>query len=125
MTKTITKVVYKPDSQSTEEYILIVDHDEYVKFKNGDTSIAVALIVDSFDIFVSQQGHQGLLGKASDQQLATVFATSDKQKAKDVQDVAIRKILDDGEAKLGEALPKGYSGTNDSRGGTNHTTTTR
>lgn len=28
MPEAITKVIYKPDPQSTEEYLVIVDHDQ-------------------------------------------------------------------------------------------------
>lgn len=28
MTKSLTKVIYKPDSQSTDEYLMFVNHEE-------------------------------------------------------------------------------------------------
>jgi len=106
---TLTKVVYKPDSQSTEEYIVIVDEEEYDSWKKGDTSIPLARVVDSFDIFYSEQGNQGYLGRASKQQIHTVFDTTKP-------DEAVKKVLELGKAKRGEALPKGWNGQNDARG---------
>ncbi|KAF8339206.1 ribosome maturation protein [Cantharellus anzutake] len=105
-----TKVVYKPDTQSTEEFIIIVNDEEYNKWKKGgDTSIPLSRIVDSFDIFSSEQGNQGYLGRASKQQLDSVFGTTN-------QDEAVKKLLELGKAKPGEGLPKGYDGKNDTRG---------
>lgn len=60
----------------------------------------------AFTIFVSEQGNQGLLGQASKQQLDTVFGTTK-------EDEAVKKLLELGTAKPGDALPKGYGGTND------------
>ncbi|KAK0190554.1 DUF1960-domain-containing protein [Armillaria mellea] len=76
MTKSISKVIYKPDSQSTDEYFLLVNTEEYKKWKAGETSIPLADVVDSFQAFHSGQGPQGILGKPSNQQLDTVFGTS-------------------------------------------------
>ena len=41
---TLTKVVYKPDTQSTEEYIVIVDEDEasYYLCQQGNTAYMTA-----------------------------------------------------------------------------------
>lgn len=61
----------------------------------------------AFDIFFSNQGSQGQLGKASKQQLSTVFGTSN-------EDEAVKKLLELGTAKPGEAIHKGFTG-NDSR----------
>lgn len=90
-------------------------------------SIALALVVDctsppssssppshsltpktAFEIFVSEQGNQGLLGKASKQQLDSVFGTTN-------EDEAVKKMIELGTAKHGDALPKGFSGHNDSQ----------
>jgi len=103
------KVVYKPDTMSTEEYILIVDPEEYNAYKAGDTSIPLTRVVDSFAIFYTEQGNQGHLGKASKQQLDTVFGTTK-------EDEAVKKLIELGTAKPGDAIPKGYSGQNDSKG---------
>ncbi|KAJ2924609.1 hypothetical protein H1R20_g12480, partial [Candolleomyces eurysporus] len=43
--RSVTKVIYKPDSQSTEEYTVIVDPSE--KWKAGDTTIPLTEVVDS------------------------------------------------------------------------------
>jgi len=71
----LTKIIYKPDTQSTDEYTIIVNPEEYKKWKAGDTTIPLADVVDSFKIFHSAQGAQGLLGAPSKQQLDTVFGT--------------------------------------------------
>ncbi|KAF9516878.1 hypothetical protein BS47DRAFT_1291880 [Hydnum rufescens UP504] len=104
----MTKVVYKPDTQSTDEFILIVDSEEYGKWKAGGVSIPLARVVDSFDIFFTEQGNQGKLGKASKQQLDTVFGTTK-------EDEAVLKLLQLGTPKVGDALPKGFSSKNDTR----------
>jgi len=71
-----TKLIYKPDSQKTDEYILFVNPEEYKKYADGDTSIPIVDVVSSYDVFFSTQGNQGKLGKASKQQLENVFNTS-------------------------------------------------
>ncbi len=62
----------------------------------------------AFDIFYSEQGNQGYLGRASKQQLDTIFDTTK-------QDEAVKKVLELGKVKQGEALPKGWNGQNDAR----------
>ncbi|KAG7447546.1 DUF1960-domain-containing protein [Guyanagaster necrorhizus] len=110
MTKSISKVIYKPDSQSTDEYCLLVHTDEYKKWKAGDSSIPLADVVDSYQAFHSGQGPQGILGKPSNQQLDTIFGTS-----KDV-DVA-QIILEKGRHQLTEGLQSStFSSTNVTRG---------
>ncbi|TFK20358.1 DUF1960-domain-containing protein [Coprinopsis marcescibilis] len=76
----MNKVIYKPDPQSTDEFTIIVDQDEYSKWKNGDTSIPLSQVVDckTFTVFFSGQGAQGILGQASKQQLDTSFGTHDE-----------------------------------------------
>ncbi|KAJ7044640.1 ribosome maturation protein [Mycena alexandri] len=102
-----SKVIYKPDSQSTEEYTVIVNSDEFKKWKDG----ALALVVESFDVFVSTQGAQGHLGKASNQQLDTVFGTT-----KDVD--VVTKILKEGREQATDGVSgSNYTGSNPSRGG--------
>ncbi|KIM20647.1 hypothetical protein M408DRAFT_73689 [Serendipita vermifera MAFF 305830] len=75
-TKSTTKLIYKPDTQSTDEYILFVNPEEYIKYSKDGGSIPIVEVVDSFDIFYSNQGNQGKLGKASKQQLENVFGTA-------------------------------------------------
>ncbi|KIJ69941.1 hypothetical protein HYDPIDRAFT_79276 [Hydnomerulius pinastri MD-312] len=110
MGKNVTKVVYQPNTQSTEEFIAIVDPVTYKKWKAGGTTIPLADVVDSFDVFVSTQGHQGLLGKPSRQQLDSVFGTH-----KDVDVVTI--LLQKGKEQTGEGFNSGsYNNTNAARG---------
>ncbi|KAF9464854.1 DUF1960-domain-containing protein [Collybia nuda] len=75
MTKALTKVIYKPDHTSTSEYTVIVNPEEFKKWKDGDTSIPLSEVVDSFTVFHSSQGRSGFLGQASQQQLDTDFGT--------------------------------------------------
>jgi len=110
MTKALTKVIYKPDTQSTDEYTVIVDPDEFKKWKNGDT-IPLAQVVDSFSIFHSVQGSQGILGTPSKQQLDTVFGTS-----KDVD--VITHILQNGRERASDAFDSVALHLNPSRGST-------
>eukprot|EP00388_Colpodella_angusta_P025189 GDKK01001773.1.p1 GENE.GDKK01001773.1~~GDKK01001773.1.p1 ORF type:complete len:126 (+),score=29.51 GDKK01001773.1:77-454(+) len=97
MVKSLTKVSYKPSTQSTEEFIMIVNAPEFKKWKDGDTSIPLTEVVDSFKVFHSVTGHQGHLGEASKQQLETTFGSS-----KDF-DVA-EKLLKDGTAQNADRL---------------------
>ncbi|KAL5527809.1 hypothetical protein ACEPAG_6610 [Sanghuangporus baumii] len=90
MVKALTKVVYKPNTQSTEEFVMIVNGPEYKKWKEGE-------VVDSFKVFHSATGHTGHLGEASKQQLENTFGTS-----KDI-DVAT-KLLKEGSAQAGESF---------------------
>jgi len=109
MPKALSKVVYKPDSQSTDEYALIVNPEEYKKWKEGDTSIPLTEVVDSFQILFSNQGNQGILGTPSKQQLETIFGSS-----KDV-DVALI-ILQKGTLKAADGITSSTN-TNFARGG--------
>jgi len=110
MVKNVAKVVYKPDSQSTDEFIAIVNPEEYKKGKDGDTSIPLASVVDSFEIFHSGQGSQGLLGRPSKQQLDTVFGSS-----KDVDVITI--VLQKGKEQTGEGFSSGgFGSTNTAKG---------
>ncbi|KAF8897802.1 DUF1960-domain-containing protein [Infundibulicybe gibba] len=110
MPKTLTKVIYKPDSQSTDEYTVIVNPAEFKKWKDGGITIPLAEVVDSFSIFHSGQGSQGILGKPSKQQLDTVFGTN-----KDVDVVTI--ILKKGKEQSSDGISSQTSfSMNQSRG---------
>lgn len=79
MGRSSTRVVFKPDSQSTDEYIIVVaDVDALKKWKEGDTTIPLVEIVDSFDVFHTGQGAQGQLQRPSKQTLDTVFGTTNE-----------------------------------------------
>jgi len=109
MGKQLHRVVYKPDSQSTDEFMVIVDETEYKRWVE-DKSVAMALVVDSFDVFHSGQGSQGKLMRPSKQQLETIFGSS---KEEDV----VLQVLEKGELKAGESFSKEVSGFNPARGG--------
>jgi len=113
MVHQLHKVIYKPDSQSTDEYMVIVNKEEFEKWKEGDTSIPLSQIVDSFDIFHSGQGSQGHLGRISKQTLETVFSTKH-------EDDAVKLLLEKGVLQAGDAIdPSRWRSTNDSRGQAN------
>ncbi|KAK7470350.1 ATPase [Stygiomarasmius scandens] len=97
MGKQLTKVIYKPDPTKTEEYIVIVNPEEFKKWSDGDTSIPLVEVVDSFQVFFSEQGSQGLLGHASKQQLENTFGTS-----KDTE--VVEQILNKGKSQAGDAI---------------------
>ncbi|KII95036.1 hypothetical protein PLICRDRAFT_86454 [Plicaturopsis crispa FD-325 SS-3] len=110
MVKSLTKVVYKPDSQSTDEFIAIVNPEEYKKWKDGGDTIPLADVVDSFQVFHSGQGTQGILGKPSKQQLDTVFGTS-----KDIDVIEI--LLKKGSPQAGDGIASGgFATLNAARG---------
>ncbi|KAG9128270.1 hypothetical protein FRC07_001911 [Ceratobasidium sp. 392] len=98
MGKEITIVIYKPSTQNTEEYVIIVNPEEYKKYKDG-----------AFDVFHSSTGHQGKLGKASKQQLESTFGTSR-------DDEVVKQILEKGTAKSGSGFASNFGDTNIARG---------
>ncbi|PCH40850.1 DUF1960-domain-containing protein [Wolfiporia cocos MD-104 SS10] len=109
MVRPITKVVYKPDSQSTDEYTVVVNPSEYKKWLEGATTIPLADVVDSFQVFFSNQGAQGILGTPSRQQLENEFGTS-----KDVD--VIEQILRKGQEQSGKGVTSGIVGQNAGKG---------
>lgn len=108
MPKSLTKVVYKPDTQSTDEFTVIVNPVEYKKWK-GDRTIPLSEVVDSFKVFYSNQGAQGILGAPSKQQLDTVFNTT-----KDVD--VVTQILEKGKDQPSNGFTSGMGATNVARG---------
>ncbi|KAF9569274.1 DUF1960-domain-containing protein [Agrocybe pediades] len=110
MAPQLTKLVYKPDTQSTDEYTIIINPEEYKKWKNGDTSIPYAEIVDSFEVFHSNQGSQGILRRPSKQQLDTVFGTT---KDVDIVEFMLKNGTEQaGEMKFPEASRNAMRGGN-------------
>ncbi|WFD20794.1 peroxisome-assembly ATPase [Malassezia caprae] len=115
MTKAnISKVIFKNDPMSTDEYIVIVNPETYVSWRNGDKTIPLADVVDSFQIFSSGQGSQGIMGQLSKQELHTVFGTSNA-------DDAIVKVLEEGTLQAGTLRGNDNSGRNQSNAGANIT----
>ncbi|GAA5943910.1 SBDS family protein [Sporobolomyces koalae] len=132
MAPTHNKVVYKPDSMSTEEYIVILqDVDLANKWIAGapltdytlsplcfaftlrapstDRTIPLVDIVDAFDVFTTGQGAQGILERPSKQVLDTVFSTTK-------EDEIVQIILEKGRILSGHAPPK-FGSKNDTRSG--------
>ncbi|KAI9000796.1 ribosome maturation protein [Trametes punicea] len=109
MVRELTKVVYKPSPESSEDYIVIVNPAEYKRWKAGGASIPLTEVVDSFQVFWSNQGAQGLLGTPSNQQLENVFGT---HKDTDV----ILQILQKGKEESGKAIRTGEVATNQAKG---------
>ncbi|KAG8740278.1 hypothetical protein FRC10_004533 [Ceratobasidium sp. 414] len=98
MAKEITIVIYKPSTQSTEEFVIIVDPAEYKKYKDG-----------AFDVFHSSTGHTGKLGKASKQQLDSTFGTTR-------DDEVVKLILEKGAAKTSASFASNFGDVNLARG---------
>jgi len=97
MPKSITKVIYKPDTHLTDEYIIIVNPVEYKKWKSGERSIPLAEVVESFEIFhSSSQSSEGYL-RPSKQQLENTFGTS-----KDID--VVQKLLERGKEQSAEGF---------------------
>ncbi|OSD04615.1 DUF1960-domain-containing protein [Trametes coccinea BRFM310] len=109
MVRELTKVVYKPSPESTEDFIVIVNPAEYKRWKEGGTSIPLTEVVDSFQVFWSNQGAQGLLGTPSNQQLDNVFGT---HKDTDV----VLQILQKGKEESGKGIRTGETATNIMKG---------
>ncbi|CDZ98770.1 Ribosome maturation protein SBDS, N-terminal [Phaffia rhodozyma] len=110
MVQALSKVIYEPEAKATDCFVIFVNVEEYKKWKAGDTSIPLVEVVDAFDIFFSNQGPTGKLGKASKQQLENVFGT-----AKDID--AAEKLLKLGSVQSGAPLnSNNYNSTNSSNG---------
>ncbi|KAI0660770.1 ribosome maturation protein [Cubamyces menziesii] len=111
MGRELTKVVYKPSPESTEDFIVIVNPAEYKRWKEGGmyTTIPLTEVVDSFQVLWSNQGAQGLLGKPSNQQLDNVFGTH-----KDVD--VITQILQKGKEESGKGIRTGEGVANLAKG---------
>jgi len=75
MSPNVTKLIYKPEPKSTDEYMIIVNPENFKKWKDGDETIPLADVVDSFQIFHTTQGSQGILQQPSHQQLDNDFGT--------------------------------------------------
>ena len=69
------------------------------------------LFSTAFEVFHSNQGSQGILGRPSKQQLETAFGTH-----KDVD--VITAVLGNGREQAGDAIRSGPNATNMSRGST-------
>ncbi|GAA6007830.1 hypothetical protein JCM11491_003980 [Sporobolomyces phaffii] len=155
MAPTHNKVVYKPDSMSTEEYIIILqDVDAANKWIAGEltrvssrcpfaqtgkailprtnpappspvprslrswltksvsrarSTIPLVDIVDSFDVFTTGQGAQGILERPSKQTLDTVFSTTN------INDI-VEIVLEKGRILSGNT-PHKFGSKNDQRSG--------
>lgn len=101
--------MYQPDTQSTDEFTVIVNPAEYKKWKDGDRTIPLTDVVGSFKVFYSNQGAQGILGTPSKQQLDTVFGTT-----KDVD--VVTHILEKGKDQTGNGFTSEMTGMNVARG---------
>ncbi|KAH8988556.1 DUF1960-domain-containing protein, partial [Lactarius akahatsu] len=101
----------------SDVFLVLVNPVEYKKWKGGGdyscaslSTIPLVEVVDSFEIFSSNQGPQGLLCRPSKQQLDTVFNTH-------VDDDVIQQILDKGKVEASENLASEKWGSkNDSKG---------
>ncbi|KAH8918869.1 DUF1960-domain-containing protein [Atractiella rhizophila] len=112
MTKSFNTVVYKPDSQSTNEYIAVIsDVALYKKWQEGDKTVPIAEFVDTFEIFHTGTGTQGILQRPSKQELDTVFETHNDT-------AVITIVLEKGTLKTGAEI-KGYGSKNDAKSGGN------
>ncbi|KAA1466640.1 DUF1960-domain-containing protein [Dentipellis sp. KUC8613] len=111
MTKTVTKVVFKPSTTSSVSYIVIVNAPEFKRWKEGGVTIPLVEVVDSFDVYRSEQGNQGLLGRASKQDLDNDFGTH-----KD--DDVVAQILQNGKEESSEGISGStWNSKNDTLGG--------
>ncbi|KAJ8495036.1 hypothetical protein ONZ45_g13029 [Pleurotus djamor] len=110
MPQTLSKVIYKPDPQSTDEYTVFVNPSEYEKWKAGDRSIPLVEVVETFKVLHSNQGSQGKLGEASKQQRENMCGSTH-------DDDAVLFILENGVQQAGDAIQNAKWGSkNDARG---------
>ncbi|KIM91199.1 hypothetical protein PILCRDRAFT_811710 [Piloderma croceum F 1598] len=109
-----TEVVYKPNSKSTDELKIFVNLDEYMKWKGwkaGDIADEPNLydVVALDHVVHSGQGKQGIQGRASHQQLDTVFGTHDDTEV-------LKLMLEKGTLHGGSAIGKNTPIMNATRG---------
>jgi len=77
------KLTFTPKPESANEhpstFVVLVDEDAFTKYVSGDKSMALATIVDSFDIFkFDNPGKEGTLAKPSKAELLNAFGTNDE-----------------------------------------------
>ncbi|GAA5896741.1 Rtc3p [Sporobolomyces salmoneus] len=95
---------------STEEYIIIIqDKEAAEKWIAGDRTIPLVDIVDSFDVFTTGQGAQGILERPSKQVLDTVFSSTN-------QNDIVETVLEKGRILSGD-IPHKFASKNDQRSG--------
>jgi ribosome maturation protein Sdo1 len=112
-----TEVVYKPNPKSTDEFKIIVNHEEYNKWKagqkdgwkEGETKTTVQDVVAGGGVLHSGQGKQGIQGTPSKQQLDTIFGTHDT-------DGVVEIILEKGTVQAAHGIGKHTPITNAARG---------
>ncbi|CEH17249.1 Ribosome maturation protein SBDS, N-terminal [Ceraceosorus bombacis] len=119
MPKSFHKVVYHPEHNANDLFQVIVNGEEYKKWKAGElmaapvsplcSTIPLADVVDSFQIFHTGQGAQGIMGKPSRQDLDNFFGTHNDT------DVVLQ-ILQKGDLQNASAKD-GFSSTNDGKSG--------
>ncbi|TFY52582.1 hypothetical protein EVJ58_g9933 [Rhodofomes roseus] len=109
MVRPLTKVVFQPERESSNEYVIVVNPEEYHKWKEGDTTIPLVDVVDSFQVLWSNQGNQGILSTPSRQQLENDFGTH-------VDTDVVKQILEKGKEQTGKAVASGMVATNQSKG---------
>lgn len=73
MPKSISKLGLKRDPQSTEEIIMFVNTHVYKRWAEGDTSIPLVEVFDSFTVAIRSPGNP--LSGTSKQQRQAVFGT--------------------------------------------------
>lgn len=95
------------DPTETDLFQVIVNGEEYRKWKAGDKTIPLTEVVDAFEVFHTGQGAQGILGKPSKQQLDTIFGTHNDT-------AVVEQILEKGELQSATAKDR-YGSTNDSK----------
>ncbi|RXK35215.1 hypothetical protein M231_07518 [Tremella mesenterica] len=71
--KAARTVIYKPDPHGPEYLVFVDDVVEYERWKAGDRSIALALIIGKFAIYSAPKGHTGPLNEVSRQEIENVF----------------------------------------------------
>ncbi|KAJ7368634.1 hypothetical protein DFH08DRAFT_796517 [Mycena albidolilacea] len=133
---------YRSKAGTKEDYIVLVDQPaEYDAWKKaGAEKVATNLTFPSPNklptfaaptVYVSTTGPQGLLGKPSEQQLATAFGTHVPEDEDDgetkgkkgahkpsLNDVAVLFILKNGETQGMDGIATGPTSTNVARGNT-------
>ncbi|BGO93001.1 hypothetical protein NBRC10512_004222 [Rhodotorula toruloides] len=82
-------------------------------FRSAHSSIPLVEVVDSFDVFHTGQGSQGVLSRASKQELENIFSTTN-------EDEIVQIVLEKGRI-VSSNTPHQWAGTNDQRSGSYQT----
>jgi ribosome maturation protein Sdo1 len=71
------ELVYTSSDDTPVTFCMMVNSDDYQKYSKGDTSIPIAQIFNSFDVFKFEgKGKEGIMSRPSNTELKNTFETT-------------------------------------------------